>query len=153
LSGATAFDSEGSATRPLALVTAGILDTCLESCRSAHRRGTRTTGHPRGQLHAPVITGGGLSPEALAAPAGEYLVGMGFSGHIEYTSGDFSGVLKNSRWCNTAKGIDVPLIETMISGNVFELLHRIVAVGRQEDLYGYARIPWMLVEGVEVSAG
>jgi PmbA protein len=152
LSGATAFDEEGSATHPLALVTEGVLTAHLDSCRSAHRRGTRTTGHTW-SLHAPVVTGGDLTPEALGALAGEFLLAVDFSGDVDYQSGDFSGVLKGSRWCNPTKGIDVPLIETMISGNVFELLHRIVAVGRQENLSGYARMPWILVEEVEVSTG
>jgi PmbA protein len=152
LAGASAHDEEGSATHPLALITDGVLTAHLDSCRSAHRRGTRSTGHARG-LHAPVVAGGTLSPAELGTRAGEYLLALDFSGHVDYFSGDFSGVLKNSRWCNPARGIDEPLIETMISGNVFELLHRIVALGRQEDLYGCYRMPWMLVEGVEVSAG
>jgi PmbA protein len=152
LIGACAWDDEGTATQPLTLVGNGVLLGFMESCRSAMRRGTRSTGHSR-WLHAPSVTGGDATRQELGKLAGEHLLAREFSGRINSITGDFSGVLKQSRWINPKAGTDRPLVETMISGNVFELLKRIVAVSLPEDLNGYARMPWILVEGVEVSAG
>jgi predicted Zn-dependent protease len=67
-------------------------------------------------------------------------------------TGDFSGVAKGSHWYENGE-YQHPLIETMIAGNFFEMLKEIVAVSNVADHYmNQWKAPWMLVDGISVTA-
>jgi PmbA protein len=76
-----------------------------------------------------------------------------FSGNADPITGDFSGVAKCSHFYKNGEH-QHPLIETMIAGNVFDLLKNIVNLSSEREAYfNSCLLPWMLVDEVSVTAG
>lgn len=151
LLGSTPFDSEGVPTTPRALVEEGVLAGHLENAYSARRRGRVSTGHAELGLHGARIAAGDAELDDLLWRPGPLLVVHRFSGNVDGSSGDFSGVAKGSHLVAGA-GERRPVRETMIAGNLFELIHRIEAVShRAEASDGAFRSPWLLVDGISVT--
>jgi PmbA protein len=162
LAGAAAFDREGVPTAAFDLVRAGVLQGWLHNAHSAAVGGTTSTGHARGGARGVP----GLGPHALVVEAGEggdesamaRALGRGlwverFSGTVDPTNGDFSGVAKSSRWVDGGSASHA-VKETMISGNALHLLRQIARVGSVHTLLGgAAKAPMVLVDGVDVTAG
>ncbi|MFN8549577.1 MAG: TldD/PmbA family protein [Candidatus Eisenbacteria bacterium] len=152
LSGCTAWDSEGVPTSRRTFIDSGRLCLQMENAYSARRRGRPRTGHCGFGLHgAKVSPGDGVLAEMLR-PSHPLLAVHRFSGNVDAASGDFSGVAKGSH-LYLPGGERRPVSETMISGNVFELLESIVSMSREVEVVenGYSA-PWILVDGVSVTA-
>ncbi|MDO9578879.1 MAG: metallopeptidase TldD-related protein [Candidatus Cloacimonadales bacterium] len=73
-----------------------------------------------------------------------------FSGGNPNDSGDFSGVAKNSYYIENGE-IKYPVSETMISGNLVEMLQNIVEISAERINTGYQIYPWIKFDGVTVS--
>lgn len=162
LNGACAFDREGVPTRRFPVVDGGVLRGFLYNGYAARVDGVRSTGHGVGGsravpgigVHAPCVApGAGGDPAAMRRALGRGLVVQRFSGSVDSASGDFSGVAKSARWVEGGEVVR-PVRETLFAGNVFELLPRIVALSSAaESVMGGARVPWVLVDGLSVTAG
>ena len=76
-----------------------------------------------------------------------------FSGNTDPVSGDFSGVAKGSQFLR--RGEDPrPVQETLIAGNLYELLRSVSGVGRERRwIGGSVYAPHVRLEGVSVTAG
>lgn len=162
LAGATRFDREGQPARRRAILRDGVLESYLYNSYAAHVEGRASTGHASGGARALP----GLDPHALSVAPGaggtldDMLRRLGsglflrrFSGSVDPASGDFSGVAKSSRWVEGGR-LARPVRECLVSGNSFELLHRLVALSSAlERVGGAALVPYALVEGVSVTAG
>ncbi len=162
LAGASSFDREGQPVARFPIVSKGVLQSFLYNGYAAAVEGRASTGHASGGPRSVP----GLSPHALVVGAGnggkradlEKALGRGlyvqrFSGTVDPASGDFSGVAKSARWIEG--GVPVrSLKETLLSGNAFALLHRIVALSSQsERCSGSARAPYAIVDDISVTAG
>ncbi|HZK29555.1 MAG TPA: metallopeptidase TldD-related protein, partial [Clostridia bacterium] len=77
------------------------------------------------------------------------LVGR-FSGGNPGTSGDFSGVAKNTFLIENGEVKDA-LSETMVSGNLADLLVNIRAISSELVKDGSSVLPWIAFNGVVVS--
>ncbi|MCY2961078.1 MAG: TldD/PmbA family protein [Planctomycetota bacterium] len=162
LAGAASFDREGQPARLFALVEDGWLRGWMYNGYAAAVENRASTGHARGGArgapglgaHAVCVAGGtGGSREDLLAALGRGLLVQRFSGSVDPASGDFSGVAKSSRWVEGGRETG-PVRETLLSGNAYQLLARIVALGNaSERVDGSARSPWALVDGLTVTAG
>lgn len=162
LAGAASFDREGQPAARFALVEDGWLKGWMYNGYAAAVENRASTGHARGGArgvpglgaHAiAVASGSGGSREALLATLGRGLLVQRFSGSVDPASGDFSGVAKSSRWVEGGR-VTGPVRETLLSGNAYQLLARIAALGStSERVDGSARAPWALVDGVTVTAG
>tara|TARA_R110002126_G_scaffold41590_15_gene120917 strand:+ start:327 stop:1718 length:1392 start_codon:yes stop_codon:yes gene_type:complete len=162
LAGARPFDREGQPARRFALIEDGVLNGYFHNAYSAHVDGTTTTGHAAGGARAVP----GLGPHAISVAAGNagtksamlQTLGKGllvnrFSGSVDPASGDFSGVAKSARWIENGQEVR-PVQETLISGNLFELLKGQISLGSTPEIVmGAARAPWALVDGISVTAG
>lgn len=162
LAGAGSFDREGQPTTRMALVERGVLKSFLYNGYAAAVEGRTSTGHASGGprsvpglgTHAIVVGGGvGGTRAQMERALDRGLFVQRFSGSVDPASGDFSGVAKSARWIEN--GVVVrPVKETLLSGNAFELLQRIVALGSHpERCSGSSRAPYALVDGVSVTAG
>jgi PmbA protein len=154
------FDREGLPHRRTPLVEDGVLKTFLYDGRSARRAGAQPTGHAAGSARGVPAIGvtnvtvspGDLDEAALLAEAGDALFVGRFSGSTDAVSGDFSGVAKGS--FHITGGERGPAVkETLIAGNAIELLDRVVALGSELHTSFAFRSPWVLVDGVDVTAG
>ncbi|MCP4545014.1 MAG: TldD/PmbA family protein [bacterium] len=151
LSGATPYDAEGVSASRKHVIKDGVLELHMDSTYSARRRGTVSTGHAGG-LHAIEIMPGGKSPDELLAAADKLVVVDRFSGNLDPITGDFSGIAKCSHYYRNGQ-YQHPLTETMIAGNFFEMLQNIIDLSDQSLPWcNQYQVPWILVDGISVSA-
>jgi PmbA protein len=73
-----------------------------------------------------------------------------FSGGRPNEKGDFSGIAKNSYYIENGQ-VQFPVSETMISGNLAELLRNVTHVSAERADFGHGILPWVRASGVGVS--
>ena len=73
-----------------------------------------------------------------------------FSGGQPSSNGDFSGVAKNSFLIENGK-IGPALSETMIAGNLADMLNHLRAVSREQVADGMSVLPYMAFDGITIS--
>ncbi len=161
--GSEAFDREGVAHRPVPIVRGGELRSFLFNTREARTAGSsqRSTGHAAGGSSAPPTIGPtnllvdpGTDEDAkLIEEVERGILLVRFSGNTDPVSGDFSGVAKGSQFLQ--RGEDPrPVQETLIAGNLYELLRSVSGVGRERRwIGGSVHAPHVRLEGVSVTAG
>jgi len=162
LAGASAFDREGQPCGRFEIVDQGQLASYLYNGYAAAVEGRESTGHASGSprsvpglaTHAVSVLGGsGGARRDLERALGRGLYVQRFSGTVDPASGDFSGVAKSARWIEGG-AVAYPVKETLIGGNVFDLLKRVLALSSQaERCSGEARAPYALLDAVAVTAG
>lgn len=153
---------DGVPTRPMVLVDAGrprqgILDL-LAACRSglpATGHGVRRTlGAPRAGFSNVRVLAGDATAEQLAAAVGDGLVvlelpwGPAPSRH--------SGVFRaRAPWTFLLRRGEIVgrLPDAVLSGNAFDLLARVLAVGCDARWRGAWQLPSLAVEGLDLSRG
>jgi len=149
--GATEIDSNGVPTRKMNIVTEGVLEAFLYDLDSAGLAGAEPTGHDGCSPHfLTTLPGERHSDEMLASlDDGIFIKGLLGFGMSNMINGDFSGNVclgyrvKNGRIVGRVKN-------TMIAGNVYELLKENVELSRDRD--PVIRLGHALVEGLRVSA-
>jgi PmbA protein len=162
LAGACSFDREGQPVARFPIVARGVLQSFLYNGYAAAVAGRASTGHASGgprsvpglSTHAVVVGAGtGGTRADLERALGRGLYVQRFSGTVDPASGDFSGVAKSARWIEG--GVPVrSLKETLLSGNAFALLKKIVALSSEaERCSGAARAPYAIVDDISVTAG
>jgi PmbA protein len=161
--GSASFDREGLPHRSLPLIEAGVLRSFLFNSREARaaRRESGSTGHASGGSTEPpglgptnlIVAAGGLSEEALIGEVEHGILLSRFAGNTDPVSGDFSGVAKGSRLLQ--RGATPRVIqETLVSGNIYELLEAVSGVGREREwIDGTVLTPMIRLEGISVTAG
>ena len=65
-------------------------------------------------------------------------------------NGDFSGVAKNSFLIEHGK-VKAPISETMISGNLADMLNNVIAVSADTVCDGVSILPWIAFDGITIS--
>jgi len=149
-SGATAFDGDGVPTQPTTILEHGVLLSFLHDVVSAGRLRDRTTGHSDRTLCLQMAPGPSSLNDMMAASP-QLLVVHRFAGSSNPVSGHYSGIAKSSRLC--LNGEDAGSVtETMISGDLSDLVGRILAVSRElENVGGEYEAPYVLVDDVCVT--
>ncbi len=147
LVGGYCVTGDGYEAQNATIVERGVLKSFL-----LDQYGARKTGLDR------AVTGGGAwVVDAGTTPLAEMIrdVKSGvmitrFSGGRPNDKGDFSGIAKNSYYIENGE-IAFPISETMVSGNMAELLTNIVAVSSERADFGSAVFPWVRVGGIGIS--
>jgi PmbA protein len=148
--GATAFDGDGLPTRDHCIVEAGRLKMHLHDCYSAKRTGKTSTATSGGPF-ALTMNAGSDELASMRTARNELLVVDRFSGNIDPIKGDFSGVAKSSRLIRNGQDAG-PVTETMIAGNLFDVLSNIQMVSKSQELVsGSILLPWVLASHISVS--
>ncbi len=145
--GCAPLSADAFVTPPVTLLDAGVLTQLTPSLY-----GSRKTGLP----HRPVAGAGwellpGTTPLAAivgAVPRGA-LVGRLSMGDPA-PNGDFSGGIKNSFLVEGGQ-VGPALAETMISGNVAQMLHDVLAVSAERIDGGSQALPWLRIGGLHFS--
>lgn len=161
------YDREGVPTHRHELIQSGRLNHLAHNCYSAARAETVSTGNAVGGASSQPAIGfsnpgidiqpvGGvqLLPEnELMKLAGDALLLKRFSGNTDHISGNYSGVAKNSYLLNG--GERGPAVrEIMVQGDSFELLKSVIAAGDvKHEMMGGGKAPYVLVDGLSVTAG
>jgi PmbA protein len=153
------FDDEGIKTQPLTLIENGILQSFYTDRVTSKRLGTTTTGngfrsglgsYPTPSLCNWLVKPGSQSFEALIASIDDGVILDQVLGSGPGISGDFSvnvdlGYrIKNGKVIGRVK-------DTMIAGNVYQVLKNPVILGNDSDWSGSCWTPSAIVTGLSVT--
>ncbi len=140
------FTENGYLAKNKAIIENGVLNTYLLSLY-----GARKTGLARSETigkNFSVAPGTILKEDMIKGIQKGILLGR-FSGGEPAPNGDFSGVAKNSFYIEDGE-IKHAVKETMISGNMRKLLFDIKGVSADRCRFGFATLPWLHVDGINV---
>ena len=145
--GVAAISADGFVAPPLQLLNAGRLTTLTPSLYGSRKTGLK---------HVPTASSG-WHLAAGVTPLSELLQGVqrgAVVGRLSMGSpaanGDFSGVIKNS-FALQGGEVGSALSETMINGNVAQMLRNVVAVSTERIDTGGWCMPWVRVSGLHFS--
>jgi PmbA protein len=151
------FDAEGVATRRLAVVEAGVLESWFLDSATGRELGFATTGHAqRGVSSTPSpgpsnlhLSAGADTPEALLADIAEGfyvtdLIGMG----VNQVTGDYSRGASGF-WIENGRR-SYPVSEVTIAGNLVEMFSTLSPANDLEFRFG-TNAPTLRVEGLTVA--
>ncbi len=155
--GSGAFDDEGVATEPMALIDEGVLTTWLLNIASARQLGMETTGHASRGLAGPpgtgtsnvVLTGGETDLAGLMAGAGNgLLVTSMFGPSLNGNTGDWS-VGCSGFWFEAGE-LAYPVSEITVAGNLIDIYARLVP-GTDLEVRGSHDSPSLLVDALAIA--
>ena len=145
--GVSPFSADAFALAPVTLLDGGTL-----TCFTPSFYGSRKTG----LAHVPVGAEG-WEIRAGTTPLDTLIAGVSRGALVDRLSmgrpaanGDFSGVIKNSFAIRDGE-VGHALSETMISGNVAQMLRDVSAVSAERLDTGSEALPWLCVEGLHFS--
>ncbi|MBO4262122.1 MAG: TldD/PmbA family protein [Clostridia bacterium] len=141
------FSSEGYLPEDYNIIDKGILTTFDISAYTANKTGFRRAPNSGSNM---IIEKGSKSIEEIIKETDFGIYVARFSGGAPSINGDFSGVAKNSFLIEKGR-LTYALSETMISGNLAELLNNIVDISEEQELDGANAIPYICFDGVTVS--
>ena len=129
------------------IIDQGILQTFLLSLYGANKTGLKRGPNSGGCY---VIEPGDKPLEQIISQIDRGIMLARFSGGNPSQNGDFSGVAKNSYYIENGR-IQYPVSETMISGNLIEMMHNIIDISQERVDYGSGIYPWIGFSGVTIS--
>ena len=145
--GGQAYTGEGFLTEDYNIIDKGILTAFSLSAYVASKTGKKRAPNSGENM---VVEKGSKSIEDIIKETEFGIYVARFSGGEPAVNGDFSGVAKNSFLVENGK-ITVPLSETMISGNLADLLNNVVDISSEQEITGSEVIPYICFDGVTIS--
>ncbi len=141
------FTAEGFRSSNMDIIKDGVLMNFMLS-----EYASRKTGFPRASNlgHNLYVEPGKEKLEDIIKTVDRGLMLNRFSGGQPGTNGDFSGVAKNSFMIENGKVTDA-LSETMISGNLAQMLFNVVAISAETICDGVTVLPWVIFDGITIS--
>jgi len=138
---------DGHLAERLDIIKDGLLTGWALSQYGAKKTGLKRGGNTSGNIVA------GLGDKSFNEMLGGIERGLlinRFSGGTPAQNGDFSGIAKNSFLIEKGKITD-PVSETMVSGNLLDMLKNIADIGNEAACDGDCALPWMSFGGITVS--
>ncbi len=139
---------DGFRTEDTPVIEKGVLKNFLLSLYAANRTGKSVTKNSSFDI---VMEEGDRTLEEIISSVSRGLIVGGFSGGHPSVSGDFSGVAKNSFYIEDGK-VKGAVNETMINGNLREMLKNVNAVSSERISNGSTVLPYLAVNHVVVSS-
>ena len=165
-SGIASFDEEGNPTKDIEIIKDGVLQTFLHNQRTANKEKLESTGNAFRSLggmpsftqppsnifpNSPWILPGDTSEEEMIRDTDYGIIVHNYQGTIRHENGIFSGVAKGAYLIEKGE-ITKPITGVSLSGNVFDVLNNIEAIGKEVHLTSaYAMTPMMKINGIKVS--
>ncbi len=141
------YSGEGYLNEDFDLIRNGVLENFMLSQYGANKTGRKRSGNTAGTL---VVEAGDTPLDEIIGGIGRGILIGRFSGGQPGANGEFSGIAKNSFLIEDGK-ITCALAETMISGNLNDMLHSLRAVSLETLEDGRMVMPYMAFDGVTVS--
>ena len=139
---------DGFRTEDTPIIENGVLKSFLLSLYAANKTGKPVTKNSSADI---VMEKGDRTLEEIISSVPRGLIVGGFSGGHPSVSGDFSGVAKNSFYIENGK-VKGAVNETMINGNLLEMLKNVNAVSSERISNGSSVLPYLAVNHVVVSS-
>jgi PmbA protein len=147
LSGNYFVTGDGYKAQNSTIIDKGVLKTFLLGLYGANKTGNAKAVNSGG---CNIIDAGDVKYDEIIKDTKQGLLLCRFSGGNPSDNGDFSGVAKNSYYIENGE-IKYPVSETMISGNLVEMIKNIVEISTERINTGYQIYPWIKFDGVTVS--
>jgi PmbA protein len=152
----SAFDREGSPHQEVTPLKKGVLQQYLYDASAAKREGISSTGNATGTFREMpaigisnfIIENRSTPLQTLLEETTKGLLISRFSGTSDQISGDFSGACKGAHVITA--GAAHPVKGVVISGNVFEILHRITAISKETLKYSRMVLPFIKVADMRI---
>ncbi|MBQ8095031.1 MAG: TldD/PmbA family protein [Clostridia bacterium] len=141
------WTGDGFRTENIDIIDHGVLKTHLLSLYVANKTGRPVTKNSDDAL---IVLPGDQPLRDIISGIDKGIVMGDFSGGQPGTNGDFSGVAKNAFLIENGK-IAGAISETMVSGNLGEMLMHIRALSRETVEDGSMSVPYMAVDGIVIS--
>lgn len=141
------YTSDGFKTEDLPVIEKGILKNFCISLYAAKKLNREVTKNSSSDI---VVQPGTTPLEQMISTVKNGLIVGGFSGGRPSTSGDFSGVAKNSYYIQDGK-IQGAVSEVMINGNLGDALMNIKDISSDFVADGGMVVPYVMVDGITVS--
>ncbi len=154
----SSFDREGLPHRDVTLIAGGRLESFLYNTKTAFKDEVRSTGNASGdEKQSPgvgttnvIIRGGDVSFEEIVSGIDRGLIVRRLSGYPDPLSGDFSAVVKGGFLIMKGEIVH-SVTDTMISGNVFDLIGDIEGMSREKERVLSFTIPHIKISGVTIT--
>ncbi|TSA23456.1 TldD/PmbA family protein, partial [bacterium] len=141
------FTYDGYEAQNMTLIDKGVLKSFLLSQYGANKTGKPKAVNSGGCY---IVEPGTAGFEDMVSSIDKGLLLCRFSGRNPSDNGDFSGVAKNSYFIENGK-ITIPVNETMIAGNLAEMIKNIINISKERIDYGSEIYPWIQVKGITIS--
>ena len=141
------YTSDGFLSENYDIIQNGVLRSYMLSLYVANKSGYAPA---KNTSYAAVIEGGDTAYEDMIKGIKKGIIVGRFSGGRPSSNGDFSGVAKNSFLIEDGQ-IKGAVSETMINGNLADILKNIIAISKETVADGTSVLPYIAVSGVTVS--
>jgi len=156
--GSRPLDDEGVSCRRMELIRDGVLQAMIYDLETACRIGVPATGHGRRSTFGkPQAAYSNLVVSAGDGDLEQMMVALGDGIVIERLGGRAGGTLAGRfelpvelGWKVTEGKAGGRLAGMTIAGDVYRLIHRVIAVGGQLEWRGSLGVPWIALDGVEL---
>ncbi len=138
---------DGFKTEDVTIIEKGELKSFLLSLYASNKTGYDVTKNSSSDV---VMNAGDMSLDEMIKNTKRGLIVGGFSGGQPSVSGDFSGVAKNSFYIEDGK-IKGAVNETMINGNLFEMLKNVEGISKERVKDGSSVLPYLALGGIVIS--
>ncbi len=138
---------DGFKTEDVMVIEKGVLKSLLLSLYAANKTGRSVTKNSSSDI---VMNRGDMSLDEIIKNTKRGLIVGGFSGGRPSVSGDFSGVAKNSFYIENGE-IKGAVNETMINGNLFDMLKNVEGVSKERVKDGSSVLPYLALGGIVIS--
>jgi PmbA protein len=138
---------DGYESQNCTLIENGILKTFLLGIYGANKTGLSRSVNDGG---AHIVDSGNVAFNDLVLSMKQGIILSRFSGGTPSDNGDFSGVAKNSYYVENGV-VKFPISETMISGNICDMMNNIVDISKERIDYGDCIYPWVQFDGLIIS--
>ena len=139
--------NDGYLSEDVTLIENGILKTHWLDLYAANKTGRPVVRNTGSDL---VVEPGDTPLADMIASVKKGLILGGFSGGQPGTNGEFSGVAKNSFLIEDGK-IKNAVTETMVNGNLGEIVRNIRAISKELCIDGGMVMPYIAVDGIVIS--
>ena len=141
------YVSDGYLSEDYDIIREGKLNQFMLSGYVANKTGKKRAPNSSDSL---VMQPGDQTLKELLSGIERGLLVSRFSGGSPASNGDFSGIAKNSFLIEHGQ-ITSAVSETMISGNLAEMVNHLRGISRETVRNGYSLLPWFAVDGITIS--
>lgn len=145
--GGERYTAEGYKTKNCDIIKNGVLENFTLSEYAARKSGETRCPTLSGCME---VKNGETTYEDLIKKIDKGILVCRLSGGQPASNGDFSGVAKNSFLIENGK-ITTPVLETMISGNLADMLNNVIDISKETAMDGSTVFPWVAFDGITVS--
>ncbi len=153
--GASSFDREGMPHRSNVVIEKGVLKKFLYNTYTAKKDRVRTTGNAGGSTSSPpsvsttnfIVKPGSSSLDTLISEMKKGIIISRFSGNVNPTDGDFSGVAKGAKLVERGT-VKHPVKEVMVAGNIFDALKSLNGVSKERKVIFDSILPYMRFDNI-----